>query len=369
MGKFSKNELIYFIAFVLLQFITLCGISRIITIEENVNRILTLLLILMLIFKILVSKYKLKELIVVVIVSVIAFLATYLTNNNMFLFDALAIFALKDINIKKVLKIDIIFKIFFLVLHVLIYGITCIFDYSSIIDTLIYSASGDIRHSFFFSHPNSVNGVAVCLAIDLILLYPKNKKVIFLCCLFLLFFSIFSGSRTSLLIFLIFMTLYYLVRKDKIASILEKVNTLLILLFSFISYFIVTLENFWGNPFIVSINTLLSGRLHLGKRAFEKYGLNLLPKTINDGIIDNTIAVDNFYIRCFVEYGVIILLILFLLYLICRKRNKNKDDIVIMTVFSIFLFSELYPFNIGRSIIFLLIGNIWINNKKQEVCS
>ena len=86
---------------------------------------------------------------------------------------------------------------------------------------------------------------------------------------------------------------------------------------------------------------LLSGRLKLGNKALEDYGLTLFGQTMpmngNGGSLvhlgGNYFFVDSSYLLVYLRYGIIFLLLIFLIHFWCCK--KYKEDMYYLVILTI----------------------------------
>lgn len=116
----------------------------------------------------------------------------------------------------------------------------------------------------------------------------------------------------------------------------------------------------------IKLNNILSGRLWQCKNAIVRYGFSLLGVHIdvegfsvaNHGISDTTYFIDMGYLRIAMEYGIIILLLMVMMYVYILLKAYKKRDIYmvsIIIVISFFCINDiflLHSFNIFIAYIF-----------------
>ena len=99
----------------------------------------------------------------------------------------------------------------------------------------------------------------------------------------------------------------------------------------------------WGSPFLVSINKLITGRLSLGKNAFNTFGVHLFGtrdvlfkgsggKT--EAVIDYN-YVDSSYVQMLFTYGVIPLVLLICLYVVISREQYKQGQYLYVVILSL----------------------------------
>lgn len=362
----KKADILYYMAIFGVFCINLIDISKIINIESAYRTIIYIALALMLVIKIIFTKYSKKQIILIALVGLISCYSTYVLNNYMFIINFLAIVGIKGVNIKTVVKIDIIVKLLFILIHTSIYFYDYINNYEKVATTFVYTQMYGIRHGFYFSHPNTAGGIAIWLAIDIIYVY-KNKKMSYIISSFIvLFFYYFTGSRTMLTIYMMFLVLIFVDRKNP-TFFNEKTNIILRYLIDILaisSILLVLAPRIISNTEVIdTIDKILSRRLYYSDWAINLYGFNIFPNA-DTSILDKNLIVDNFYIRCIISYGIIIYLMLSAKFKLVPKNVKDLDRIILI-ILPFYLFNELFCYNIGRAIALLVLANAIFNKKEN----
>lgn len=365
--KINKERL-YIIAFTLFCFISLAGGSILLKLSDSVKVILYLIIIACFGLKILLDKVNIKILFLYLCIAVICIYTYFKTGAIFFLINFLAIVASKDIKIKRIVLIDFIVKCLFIVTHFIFYGIQYVFNYDSIANLIISSDGFRVRNALFFVHPNIAAGVVLWAIIDVFYLINKIKiKHVIYTTLIMIVTYIITGSRTSLLIYLLFLILYGLnkIMKNKsykkILNFFQRYSVEIIAVFSLLLAYLYKFEN----SLIYFINRLTSGRIYYSYKAITDFGINIFSNQ-NAINVDNIYPVDNFYIRCVILYGMIFLFMLVILEkLIDKNENKYFLEKILFIILTISLFSEYYVFIIGNSVVLLLVGKIVVERKPK----
>ena len=362
----KKTDILYYIAIFGVFCINLVDISKIIDIESIYRTIIYISLALILVIKIVLTKYSHKQIIIMIIFGLISCYITYVLNNYMFIINFLAIMGIKGVNIKNVVKIDIIVKLLFLLIHTSVYFYDYINHYDKVATTFVYTQAYGIRQGFYFSHPNTVSGVVIWLAIDIIYA-SKNKKIAYIISTFIvMFYYYFTVSRTALVVYIIF-SILMLINDKKREIFNQKTNFILkylIDIFAVLSILLILIPKFVNNTEIIdNINKLLSKRLYYSEWAVNLYGINILPNA-DTSILDKNLIVDNFYIRCIISYGIIVYAMLSAKFKFLPRNVKDMDRIVLI-ILPFYLFNELFCYNIGRAVALLILANAIFNKKEN----
>lgn len=362
----KKSEFIYLLAILILDFISLADVSRIINIDGSIRNIVYMFTIVLFIFKIFQSRYEKKKFIFILITGLIALFVSYRLSDFMFLTDFLVMISIVDVNINKAIKIDIFVKSLFLIIHSIFYFHDFLFAYTKIEPYFVLTKAFGIRHSLYFSHPNTAAAIVVWLVIDWIYI-AKNKRIpIALGSLLVAFYSYFTISRTALIVYILFLLILFLLNKKRLKKIFNFLEKYLFIIMAGVNILMISISSLMNNPLIISLDKILSKRLYYTNLAINTYGFHILPNNISDSIMKNSIIVDNFYTRAFISYGFIILIIVAIMYYLSTKKENSNLDKAILIIFPIYLFNELFPFNVGRAIPLLIFANIIFNKNKLE---
>ncbi len=250
-----------------------------------------------------------------------------------FLTLIIVIISMKNIEIKRIVKILFAFNLIVLAIHISMYIIYLLLDSSSLNFLVRNTLEGQvIRYSFFFNHPNVfAMYVFWTVAMYYYLYFDKIKNMsYFLTIILSICIYVFPNSKTSALAILILLILIFLKKKNiKMPS--AKYIFIIVLIFSIVSIF------FIQNSFIMKINEALSGRITLGKIIFDNYGINLFgadvtkgveETVVNDKYYTNIKIIDSVYYTLLLNYGIVALLIYTYLILGAIKSvDKQGDDI------------------------------------------
>ncbi|MBR1416985.1 MAG: hypothetical protein IJ572_04130 [Bacilli bacterium] len=352
-----KNS-IYYIAFSLLVIVNTLLKSVLIQPPVLFFQVTYVLITILFLVKIILDKPNIKESIIYVILLILMIYLYYITRNKFLVLNLLAFISIKNIDIKKIIKIDIIIKLLFILSHSIFYFYDYIFNNNNILE-LIHTSSKGTSLYLYFINPNFTSYLVFAIVFDYLFLQEKiNIKKIIICTLLIIITFIITRSRTPFIMYLLLL-LFYLIKNKKLINCIYYSSYIIL---SFISLYFLKFS--FHTPIYYKLNDLLSGRFGYPRLAFEEIGLSLIPSSSSMQIYGKYI-VDNFYDMCFLFLGVITLLIYLVPIIMTPKKGFEKEKKFII-ICIIYLFFETLTIKIGVSIFLLLIANI-IYNRKGEV--
>ncbi len=364
--KFNPIKFLFCFSYFLIVLSTMYSrvyyINRYVSIFENIA-----LVILFFICIIQSKSYKLKTVIIMLLLIPIVALSSKRSTNNINLKLLLVIFASKNIDFDKMIKFDFILKIFMLLILIILHylGFTN--------DVIIYRLDGTIRNSMGLVHPNLLGTYIMILCLEFIYLKNKKLKLTHYLILFLLVFVInyFCDSRTSsfIIIFLLIFTFYYdKINKNIFDSKLFRTiicNSFLILLF--ISYFSSVLYHD-GNYLFYRLNSLFSGRLYWIFYYLKTYSINLFGNNLR--IINSFTAVslnisamllDNAYVYYLLKFGLLVYVILFIAFYKSFSRMFKYKEYFLIIIFLLLLaysLMEILAFQVAYNVFLIYFSNL-----------
>lgn len=256
---------------------------------------------------------------------------------NFLVYSALLVL-LVDVDMKVVLKTYLIVA-GILVLSVFILSLL------GAVPNLQYNREGVIRNSFGFIYPTDF--ASHCFYIFLAFSYLLKDKFIWIRSLIGLLLSFFIikycdarlNAFSIILATIIFIFFYFNEdKKFRVYSIFPYSVVLCSSIMMYLSYIFS-----WGSPFLVSINKLITGRLALGKNAFNIFGVHLFGtrdvlfkgsggKT--EAVIDYN-YVDSSYVQMLFTYGVIPLVLLICLYVVISREQYKQGQYLYVVILSL----------------------------------
>mgnify|MGYP005803180251 CR=1 FL=1 len=212
----------------------------------------------------------------------------------------------------------------------------------------LMTESGTVRNSLGFYHPNQF-AMALLVCCICIFLLDFGKFHISNCLIIiaiLAFMYIYTASRTSLIIGLLVLAIYFWSSKFKLKKIFlsELFAVIGLYIFSIFCMF-----NYSSNNAVLSkINDLLSLRLELMNHYYTIFGDSIFGRNLSDYNqyyrMFKGVVIDNAYARMYIENGMVvsfILLVILIATLFFYLKNKlyNKE-IICLLLFLILAFTE-----------------------------
>lgn len=342
--ELTKLEFIYYVGMFLYLIKMWSFITTIVTFSVTFNLLLISFITILFLFKIFFTKNSLKEFLLILLLSIFILFISSRIGNYDFLLTILAIIASFKTDIRKTIKFLLVINCIMLGIHLLYSLFIYLYDKNEL---LYYLHDGMKRYSLFTRHPNYLGAIIFwCLCGYIYINF--NKKNIILIILTSVITFIITGSKTTLIAFVIL--LLFILFKNKIST--KKIRSMIlptfIVLLSF-SYFYMT--NYNNNTFNVILNNLdnfLTNRVRFSSIAYENFGLTFFgQKIITDNIYIlnsnhiNKLIIDSFYVSCMVEYGIVYLLLLFVAVLKVLKK-LDKKELIFFELFLIICFTERY---------------------------
>jgi len=357
--KYSRNRYFYYIGFILTVLLRLMMSSTLITLPVSINYIILGIISICFAIKIILDNHNIIEALLIAVGCIISLYIYQQTDVSYIFTGFLSIIAIKNVDIKQIIKIDIALKLIFLLSHGTLYLYNYVFNYSAIESLINYSVKG-VSHSIYFGNPNTVGALVLLVILDAMCL-KKNirlKDLVF-GAIVIIFSYIVCKSRTPMYIYFIFVGISF-INNMKIINFLSKYSYFI---FGILSFLIIhVLDN--SNTILLAIDKLFSNRLIYSMIAYRQYGLAILPNSAANTYISHFI-IDNFFVRCFINYGVITLILVGLMnFKIPKKGYKIEKNI--FTVSSIYLFFETVTVNTGFGIPMLIMGDIILYRNKRE---
>lgn len=247
---------------------------------------------------------------------------------------------MKNIEVKKVVRVLFYINLITISIHMLLYIIYLLLDSSSLNFIFRETIEGKIiRYSFFFEHPNVFGSyVFWTTAMYFYLYFNKVKMMSYLIAFFLgVAMYIFPNSKTSALMMFLLIVLVIFVKKGiKLLSV--KITFFILLVLSILGIFYIEV------PIVAKIDGLLTGRISIGKIIYDNYGVNLFGTDISKGVENSKVngkyftninIIDSIYYALFLNYGIFALCI-FSYFIVKYNGDKNdniKNALLLLLIF------------------------------------
>lgn len=286
--------------------------------------------VLMLVFKFIVTQYNIKHFLCVG--AILGLLSISYLNSGYadFIQYTIVIFALKDLNINKVVRNTFFIKSFMFIT-------TICLSLTNVIENQFMDGERN-RYYLGYFHPNMAMTFFLSILLDWCIIRKEKFKwtdAIIMIILSTILYKL-TDSRTSFMCILMLIISMILYKTKVFKSILELVAVPLLLV---LCVFSVTIP-FWYNQnysFFTNIDKILSWRLAFIKEVYEYIGgYNLFGNNVDD--IPR--SMDNGYFYIIIIYGIVVFLLIALLYLLIVALSKTTDfDYLIPLLLIVFIYS------------------------------
>ena len=269
-------------------------------------------------------------------------LVYFQTNRINFLVYSMLLVLLVNVDMKVVLRNYVI------VAGTLVVGVFLL-SLVGMVPNLQYNRAGVIRNSFGFIYPTDF--ASHCFYLFLAISYLLKDKFIWIRTLFGVLLSAFIikycdarlNALSILLATVIFIYFYYSNgKKLKIFALLPYSAVIFASVVTYLSY-----KFSWSNPFLVSVNKLITGRLALGRNAFDTFGVHLFgTRNVqfigSGGKTESVIGynyVDSSYVQMLFTYGIVPVVLLLIIYVVASRKQYKDGQYLLVAILSLIAFN------------------------------
>lgn len=283
-----------------------------------------------------------KYLILSILLLLSGVLVYFQTNRLNFLVYSMLLVLLVNVDMKVVLRNYVV------VAGILVVGVFLL-SLVGMVPNLQYNRAGVIRNSFGFIYPTDF--ASHCFYLFLAISYLLKDKFIWTRSLFGVLLSAFIikycdarlNALSILLATVIFIYFYYSNgKKLKIFALLPYSAVVFASVVTYLSY-----KFSWSNPFLVSINKLITGRLALGRNAFDTFGVHLFgTRNVqfigSGGKTESVIGynyVDSSYVQMLFTYGIVPVVLLIIIYVVASRKQYKDGQYLLVAILSLIAFN------------------------------
>ena len=308
-------------------------------VKVNFLFIVVLLLGLRFLYKMRVSY---KYLILSILLLLSGGLVYFQTNRLNFLVYSMLLVLLVNVDMKVVLRNYVV------VAGILVVGVFLL-SLIGMIPNLQYNRAGVIRNSFGFIYPTDF--ASHCFYLFLAISYLLKDKFIWTRSLFGVLLSAFIikycdarlNALSILLATVIFIYFYY--SKEKKLKIFALFPYSAVIFASIVTY--LSYKFSWSNPFLVTVNKLITGRLALGRNAFDTFGVHLFgTRNVqfigSGGKTESVIGynyVDSSYVQMLFTYGIVPVVLLIIIYVVASRKQYKDGQYLLVAILSLIAFN------------------------------
>ena len=283
-----------------------------------------------------------KYLILSILLLLSGVLVYFQTNRLNFLVYSMLLVLLVNVDMKVVLRNYVV------VAGILVVGVFLL-SLVGIVPNLQYNRAGVIRNSFGFIYPTDF--ASHCFYLFLAISYLLKDKFIWTRSLFGVLLSAFIikycdarlNALSILLATVIFIYFYY--SKEKKLKIFALFPYSAVIFASIVTY--LSYKFSWSNPFLVTVNKLITGRLALGRNAFDTFGVHLFgTRNVqfigSGGKTESVIGynyVDSSYVQMLFTYGIVPVVLLIIIYVVASKKQYKDGQYLLVAILSLIAFN------------------------------
>ena len=346
---FTYSEWLYYIYF---SFITI-GKALGLAANNKILQIMTILAFVMILTKLIITKYTRKEIIICLILGLIGIISYFFTKREGVLLTIITIVSLKNVPYKRVLCLAFSLRCIIFILLVTL-SLTGIIEN---VETVHWRDEvGFItRYALGYDHPNLLHTNFFILVILFIYLFYERLNVIsYILMLGINYFIYtFSISRTGFYstILVVIVTIFL---KKRLINKRIFYNICKIAIPFSILFTIITAFGYNNFEVIKGLDRLFSGRIFYSNYFLTYYNWNLFGRSLTN----DSNLLDNGYVVLMINYGIVVFLIYVLgYYKVIKKFIKLQMDkeLLMICFFSIYGITEGFLPNIflNLSLIFL----------------
>lgn len=312
---------------------------------------------------VLLQRYNLKEIAIVLLMTLFIAYATVQSGHKTMMSTWIFIVATKNIDFDKLMKLAYYAQIIFTCVVIYLFLIGYIKEITLYRDSIL-------RHSLGFSHPNQL-GVRIFQLI-VCRCYNRRKNISFydaiICALSAYFIHVVCDSKTAyyMLILLTLMLIIHIIIKmtsgkfDKVISYTIIVSVLANLISIILSFI-----NVRQYRYLNMIDKFISRRFSHCHRTLRYYGLSLWGKDIQMTVKRHIVGgiyhfwLDNAYMAILLRYGIVVFIAFSMLYIIAlvyAKKHGQYMLAIILCLYSIYGIMENNFFYMSQNIFLLALA-------------
>lgn len=300
----------------------------------------SMIALLLFIFKILKTKYTQKELLLGLSIVIIGLIAWEKAKDMRVLWFSIVIFSMKRVNIEKIINVTY-YTILICVIAILFF---CYIGLTT--DFIPNMSDGRVRHSYGFQHPNTLQ--AFVLYIVIMTIYINYEKLKFQSVIILLMISVvfykYTISRTGIIVTGMVLALAVWIRFFSG----KYFNNSLIVLFGYLYICVFTVLPIVyykiNNSYLTMLNSLLNRRISQAAFFYSAYGIKLFGNYLLELSYDTKpIYLDMGFSKMLFNNGIIYYLMIVggtMVLLVRYLKRKNYKKIFLLISFILFLGTE-----------------------------
>lgn len=350
---YRNSDVFYYFSFLSLVFAKSLGFYS----GNTEYRIIMVFSMLCLGIKLVLTKYTVKEIVVMVAIALYAVFIYLKTGYITFTITVVTLLGAKNIDVYDLMKKVLFVRL--ICMTVLISAST-----AGIVGNFVKDQYDDgLTYSFGFQNPNDfMVNVFVNVALIFYLNYKKLNVLYFLLSAYA-FYAVYcvtksmTGMMLGVFLLVVFLFLKIFDRLGNVGNKIKQIISAAVVptsLWCFIGTFIVSAVFDVNNRFMFTLDQLVSGRLKIQHQYWLNYGFSLLGKDISrgaarwDGVQINNGFLDSNYWCSFYKYGFVSVMI-FIVFLVAASWyfHKKKDYNVVIIINTLCIYGLMEDFLIS----------------------
>lgn len=350
---YRNSDVFYYFSFLSLVFAKSLGFYS----GNTEYRIIMVFSMLCLGIKLVLTKYTVKEIVVMAAIALYAVFIYLKTGYITFTITVVTLLGAKNIDVYDLMKKVLFVRL--ICMTVLISAST-----AGIVGNFVKDQYDDgLTYSFGFQNPNDfMVNVFVNVALIFYLNYKKLNVLYFLLSVYA-FYAVYcvtksmTGMMLGVFLLVVFLFLKIFDRLGNVGNKIKQIISAAVVptsLWCFIGTFIVSAVFDVNNRFMFTLDQLVSGRLKIQHQYWLNYGFSLLGKDISrgaarwDGVQINNGFLDSNYWCSFYKYGFVSVMI-FIVFLVAASWyfHKKKDYNVVIIINTLCIYGLMEDFLIS----------------------
>lgn len=359
--KLKKTELLYYAEIILLTIYNSLRMTKVYS--ENFD-VLLYASVFFLFLKIMMEKHSIKELFVFFILSGLGIFSIKYSNNGTLLICIVAILGCQGIKIERVLKVLCITQciVYMIVIMGALFGFV-----DNIVMQSVRNGNTVVRYAYGFAHPNQLACSLILFLILFQYLY-KIPQIAFLGIYVFLDIVIYkiTASRTSFVIFTLFIIGKYLLNIFAIKKIIYYVA---LSSYSFLMFLSVFIPRHLSNGWCRMLDIALQYRMTLSNQFLARFPINLFGTKIDSSGMSNYHVLDSGYINVLLTFGIavwgaFVIINIYLIYI--YNKQQKYEEMLIIIVISLLGFTENVLYSLIYNFTLLWAGEVLLNGRGKK---
>lgn len=376
-SEINFQSLLYFLAFTIYLFSNFTVQTTIVYIVPNIFTYKAIVLgfaVFLLVVKMLLQrKYSIKNIILTTILLTLVFIVSYNLQNSNRSFNlvtvALLILAQDGISLKKIF----LYGTVTLGLLMLVTQMAYLLDFFPV--TKIWQRYGVNRISLGYLYTSFSSNFMFHFSLAYIFIRKEKMKLVEMIAIssIAIYFYQQTNTKSAFAFNILLIIGYYIIKNISSIKIIDLVNKYILIIGTMVPIYLTYIYD-ENKSWLYSLNTLLTGRLALGKRALDLFGVSILGQkvewtyefgNIGTGIV--YLFVDSSFLNISIVYGVIVLIVLLIGYYSLSKYQFTRNRYYMLTFSMLVLHSSFDPqfIELYYNLFLLLLGALFRTDKNR----